>query len=218
MSGPLALFQFEGVSLPIREDLRSAFRREWARLALPGTWWSGEERVGIAAEVRRAACGQPRGGDDLLGGPAVEAARILGVESALATGRWVEGLVEAGLTYPRYVELIGVVARITAVDGFHRALGLALEPLPSPVDGPPARTDPPRRARRGRGFVPMVGGTSIVQALSLVPAELEAQEDLHGPMYLSYEQMGLFDIQLGLHRTQMELVAARLSVRNRCFY
>jgi len=30
--------------------------------------------------------------------------------------------------------------------------------------------------------------------------------------------MGLFDIQRGLHRTQMELVAARLSVLNECFY
>ena len=218
MSGSAVTFDFVGVSLPIREDLRSAFQRDWARLRLPGTWWNGRERVAIAAEARRAAAGQPHGGDDLLGGPAVEAARILGVESALATRTWVEGLVDAGLTYPRYVELIGVVARVAAIDAFHEALALPLEPLPPPVDGPPIRSKPPRRARQGRGFVPMVGGTSIVQALSLVPAELEAQEDLHGPMYLSYEEMGLFDIQRGLHRTQMELVAARLSVLNECFY
>jgi len=51
-----------------------------------------------------------------------------------------------------------------------------------------------------------------------VPAEMEAQRDIHGPLYLSYEQMGLANFQRGLHRSQMELVAATTSALNECFY
>jgi hypothetical protein len=64
----------------------------------------------------------------------------------------------------------------------------------------------------------MVGGASITQALSLVDAESVAQEDMHGPLYLTYEGMAEFDYVAGLSRAQMELVAARTSAINECFY
>jgi hypothetical protein len=64
----------------------------------------------------------------------------------------------------------------------------------------------------------MVGGSSIVQALSLVPAESAAQEDLHGALYLTYEAMAEPVHRSGLNRVQMELVAARTSAVNECFY
>ncbi len=41
--------------VPVRDDLVAAHRRAWERLARPGTWWSGAERVAIAADVRSAA-------------------------------------------------------------------------------------------------------------------------------------------------------------------
>ena len=40
--------------IPVRKDLPLAHRHAWRRLAEPGTWWSGAERVCIAAEVRNA--------------------------------------------------------------------------------------------------------------------------------------------------------------------
>ena len=40
--------------LVIPEHVRAAHRRVWERIAGPGTWWSGAQRVGIAAEVRAA--------------------------------------------------------------------------------------------------------------------------------------------------------------------
>jgi len=64
----------------------------------------------------------------------------------------------------------------------------------------------------------MVGGASIVQALSAVPSEAEAQEDMHGPLYLTYAQMQDLQFVRGLTRPQMELVAARTSALNECFY
>ena len=119
--------------------------------------------------------------------------------------------------YPAYVELVGVVSRLSAVDTFHLALGIPLEPLPEPEPGEPSQMEEPL-ARHGAAWVPMVGGASITQALSLVDAESTAQEDLHGPLYLTYEEMAELDFVRGLNRAQMELVAARTSAINECFY
>jgi hypothetical protein len=208
---------FEALDNSVRSDLANAMRREWRRLAAAGTWWSGSERIAIA-EITRS--GQAFGPIDPgpLHETAVAAVRRLAVVPASTTRSLVAQQPAAGLEHPSYVELIGVVSRLTAVDATHRALGKELEPLPDPETGRPARTPPPAQAMAGKAYVPMVGGASIVGALSLVPAEMDAQRDLHGPLYLSYEDMALFDYQGGLHRTQMELVAARTSAVNECFY
>jgi hypothetical protein len=192
-------------------------RREWARLAAPGTWWSGQQRVAIAEQARRAQAGSRIGATE-LDETAVAATRRLAVEPAATTREIVAAQPAAGLEHPPYVELTGVVSRIAAVDAVHRALGADLEPLPEPEPGEPTRTPAPAQARLGRAYVPMVGGASIVGALSVVPAEMESQRDIHGPLYMSYEDMALYDYQGGLHRTQMELVAARTSALNDCFY
>jgi hypothetical protein len=45
------------VEFPIRIGLANAIDKAWARLAEPGTWWTGEERLAIARETRNAmAC------------------------------------------------------------------------------------------------------------------------------------------------------------------
>jgi hypothetical protein len=142
---------------------------------------------------------------------------MLHAEPAAIRSSTVDGFRAAGLGDPRYVELIGVVSRLAAADGVMRTLGLPLEPLPDPVDGSPTGAVD-AAAGRGPAHVPMVGGASIPQALSLVPAESAAQEDLHGPLYLTYEEMGDLAFVRGLDRTRMELVAARTSAINECFY
>src|SRR5438132_14138799 len=40
--------------IPVRDDFAAAHTRFWKRLASPGAWWTGAERVAIAAEVRQA--------------------------------------------------------------------------------------------------------------------------------------------------------------------
>jgi len=208
---------FNVLGTPVRPDLVKAMRREWRRLATPGTWWSGDERVAIARVTRDAQAAAP-GASDALPDVAAEAARRLAVAPASTTKDTVARQPAAGLDHPPYVELVGVASRLAAIDAIHRGLGADLEPLPDPEPGRATRTPPPRQATAGRAFVPMVGGASIAGALSLVPMEMEAQRDIHGPLYLSYEDMALFDYQGGLHRTQMELVAARTSAVNKCFY
>jgi len=205
------IFDFAHSSVPVRREIRDEFRREWDRMANPGSTWTGAERVALAAAARS------EGADDsALPDAAVVAAARIYHHPASPTREWVEATSDT-LGVARYVELVGVVARLAAVDGFHRALGLTLEPLPEPVGGDPTG-EIDDRARAGAAWVPMVGGSSIVGALSIVPPEAVAQEQLHGPMYLTYPQMGDVDFRRGLHRSQIELVAARASALNECFY
>jgi alkylhydroperoxidase family enzyme len=154
----------------------------------------------------------------LLGPPAREAAALLGKEPAAVTENLIAAWETQGLDANRYVELIAVVAQVTTVDTFHRALSLALEPLPAPQPGEPSRETPRTLARKTRAWVPMVGPPTIPTSLSAVPAEMAALEALHGPAYLKYEEMGDPAIQKGLSRAQMELVAARTSAINECFF
>lgn len=200
---------------PIGSDLIDIFERTWANLAGPGAVWTGAERLQIAAEARRARAGQTS--ESVLPGGAVEATRLLAAHPAEARRGWVEGLVTGDMDQPHYVELLGVVGRLVAVDTFHEALGLPLEPLPDALPGEPTG-EISGAARAGKGWVPMVGGASITQALSLVPSENEELERFHGPMYLRFDEMSDPQVVRDLTRPQMELVAARTSAVNECFY
>jgi alkylhydroperoxidase family enzyme len=212
------MFDFGDAPVPIRDDLTTAFRVVWDRLANAGTWWTGAERVAIAAAGRAAYEDQPTPQGLLLGRPALEAAELLGKRPAAVTEELIETWASQGLDANRYVELIGVVAQVTTVDTFHRAMGLELEPFPEPVPGEPSQELPASPARKTRAWVPMVGPPTIPTSLSAVPAEMAALEALHGPAYLSYEEMADPAIQKGLSRAQIELVAARTSAINECFF
>ena len=45
---------YRGTGIAVREDIVASQRRAWQSLAVPGTWWTGAERVAIAREVRAA--------------------------------------------------------------------------------------------------------------------------------------------------------------------
>ncbi|MGI9610019.1 MAG: hypothetical protein ACR2NL_06965 [Acidimicrobiia bacterium] len=208
-------FDFTNAAAEVRTDIRRLFRRDWDRLALAGTWWSGRERVDIARAARRARFGGEEPPSSLPT-VAIEAAETTSARPASIRSDWV-GRIADDLGYPRYIELVGITSRLAAVDTFHVGLGVPLEPLPDPEPGEPSRSQE-ALARPGAAWVPMVGGASITQALSLVDAESVAQEDMHGPLYLTYEGMAEYDYVGGLSRAQMELVAARTSAINECFY
>ncbi len=205
----------DGVSNVIRPEIPDLFSREWSRLASPGSHWSGKERVEIAATAREARA-EVSDHVSSLPASAAEAASRIGATPAKATRSWVESALD-DLGPGRYVELVGVVSRAAAVDSFHRAVGSPLPGFPESKDGGPTGKQNPVAAR-GPAWVPMVGGASIVGALSAVPSEAEAQEDMHGPLYLTYDQMHDLEFERALSRPQMELVAARTSALNECFY
>jgi len=202
--------------LVIREDIPAALRLEWERLASRGTWWSGEDRVAIAAEARRAMGGESAGEE--LPPELVVVIRKVAVDSPRIDGAWVDALDARGIALAPYVEVIGIVSRLSSVDYFHITLGLPLEPLPTPSPVAPTRVPPPDHVVVDKSFVPMVAPVSIPQTLSFVPEETTAWQELSDALYMTFRDMEDPDFSRALHRTQIELVAARTSEVNECFY
>jgi len=234
----------------MREDLTAAHDRACQRLARPGTWWTGTERVAIAAEARRAtACRLCRQRRDALSPEqvtgthdqpgdlpphVVEAVHRIRTDSGRLTEAWFRRMRAAGLSEEHYVELIGIVATVIAVDGFHHALGLSPRPLPAPEPGEPTRRRP-SGAKPGGAWVAMVApedltpddppiyqgksGAFIHRALSLVPDEVIGFFDLDDAMYLPDALLRDFGREYrALTHDQIELLAARMSALNRCHY
>jgi hypothetical protein len=144
--------------MPIRADLLAAQAHAWEGIGQPGTWWSGAERVAIAAETRHAArcplCAarckalSPAmvSGDHSTRGAlpaaAVEAIHWIRSDSGRLTERWYRQVLDDGLDEERYVELVAIAAIVVAVDTFHAAVGAAPPDLPPPLDGEPTRIRP----------------------------------------------------------------------------
>jgi alkylhydroperoxidase family enzyme len=212
------MFEFEGSPIPVRADLAQSFRGVWQRLAAPGTWWTGAERVALANVARAAYQEETPLDDSVLPVPARDAAAVLAKTPAAISEEQIASWEAHGLDAHHYVELVAVVAMATAIDTFHRGMDLDLEPLPLAQPGAPSRALPATPATKTKAWVPMVGPPTIPSSLSAVPAEMTALEALHGPMYLSYVEMGNPAIQKGLSRAQMELVAGRTSAINECFF
>ncbi len=142
----------------IRSDLTDAQTRAWVEIGQPGTWWTGTERVAIAAETRHAAacplCQARKsalspsmiGGEhDTLGqlpADAVEAIHRIRTDSGRIGEPWFRRVTSADLSSERYVELVSVVVITIAVDSFRAAAGLAPLPLPDAVAGAPKRHRP----------------------------------------------------------------------------
>lgn len=159
-------------SVPVREDLPAAHRRAWQRLAQAGNWWTGTERVAIAAEVRNAwQCRLCKARKSALSpytitgmhdsvSPLPEAAidvihRVV-TDSGRLTQSWFQKTLASGeITDAQYVEIIDVVVTVVSIDSFCRGIGVPLHPLPEPEAGEPSRYRP-ARAQREEAWVPMI--------------------------------------------------------------
>ncbi len=164
-------FNYEGVEYPVRDDLCAAYREAWKRLARPGSWWTGSERVAIAAESRNTLeCPLCRQRNDpistypvegkhfglgQLSYPAVDAIHTVVADKGSISEKWLSKLLAAGLSAGQYVELLGIVVMVYSIDEFNRAIGIPLEPLPDPEPGAPSHYTPPN-LESDTGFVPMI--------------------------------------------------------------
>jgi len=240
-------FLYAESSDPIRPDLIEAYRAAWMRIASPGTWLTGIERVAVADETRRArSCAVCRerknalsphtieGEHDhagILSAPMVDEIHRVTTDAARLTQSWYQSLIDQGLEVEAYVEALGVAVQIISIDGFHRAMGLPLEDLPTPLPGEPTRIRPEglveneawvpiQEASRVAAEIGLPGGQApfVIRALSLVPAEVRAWQDLSQVQYLGTDAMMSFEKVRALNRSQIELVAGRVSALNECFY
>lgn len=235
---------YESAPFAVRGDLTAAHQRAWQHLSHPGTWWTGEQRVAIAAETRKAqSCSlcQKRkaavspsaieGGHDSLAAlpeSLVDVIHRIRTDPGRLTQRWYQQVLASGVSDAAYVEIVSVAATVVAVDTFARGLGIPAPALPDPVGGQPSHARP-ESAKLDVAWVPMIGaeadlyGTgafipNIGRALSLVPAEAHAFFDLSAAHYFSLDD--LMDVTKGraISRPQIELIAARVSALNQCFY
>jgi hypothetical protein len=240
----------DGLSLPIRPALAEQIDEAWRRLARPGTWWNGAERVAIAAEVRRAPtcdlCRRRKEAlspytvdgahdpDGVLAPEAVEAIHRLKTDAGRITGKWVRSIADSPLGEERYVEIISLSAIVTAIDTFDRAMGLPLRALPEPVPGEPSRVRPAGAVRDIAWVTTLApdkvapgeinpfavhGEKNIHRTVSLVPQEVFNFFDLDVELYLHDHEIRDFSIEpRAINHAQIELIAARASAINGCFY
>jgi hypothetical protein len=142
-----------------------------------------------------------------------------------------------GLKDAEYVEIIGIVATVSAIDTFDRAMGFQQRMLPHLVDGQPSRRRPVG-AKPGMGwlatltpedlrpddpnpFIPF-GASNVNRALTLVPEEAIAFFNLDIELYFVdrefTKQRAMQLASRALTEEQIELVAARTAALNGCYY
>jgi hypothetical protein len=153
-------------------------------------------------------------------------------------GRLTRGLLDAmtaeGLTDGHYVELVSIVCIVTAIDGFARTIGAAPATFAPPSPGDPTRERPDQLEEDGY-WVPTISiengqATGLYEAanfmpnvgrgMSLVPNEVRTAQDLMLAHYMPYTSVISNYEPPGrpIDRMQIELVAARVSAKNDCFY
>jgi hypothetical protein len=238
--------------LPIRDDLREAYRALWAWIAKPGARWTGAEKIAIAEESRAArtckfcaerkeaaspsmAQGAHTTAQDILPDVAVDAVHRLVTDATRLTQSWINETFVGDLTVGHYVELLGVTVLVRSVDKFYDALSMPLEPMPVPTSGEPSGHTP-EGAELGVGWVPMIdpkkisqddadifaanGAPNVMRAMSYVPDCVRQMQQLSHVQYLPAGQLTTMDAETSrtLSRPQIELVAARVSSINECFY
>ena len=245
----MAAVDYQGAPAPVRDDLRDTHRFLLDHIGAPGMWWTGQDRVAIAAESRGAArctlCqarkeslspGALTGrhdGPGTLGEHVIDAIHRIRTDPARLSKTWFDGVI-ATLDVGRYVELVGVTTLTTGLDYFARALGVDPLPLPAPQPGEPSRYRP-AGTKSGIAWVPMIAPEdatgleadlygdaeiipNIVRALSLVPPEVRALRRSSDAHYLPVAKISDPTVRRRLERPQIELVAARVSALNECFY
>ena len=168
----------------------------------PGTLLTATERHQVIRDARAGWAGATV--SNQTSGVMGEAAHWLAVDAEGITEEIVADFESRGVDRLRYLEIVGVVARLSNVDFYVRGIGASEAGHPD--------------ALLTNMWVPTVGRSFAPQVVDALPDEGEAVRDLHEPMYMLMSDMG--DNTYGdlLTRAQIEYLAARTSYLNECFY
>jgi hypothetical protein len=229
-------------NVAVRPDLVAAQQAAWRQVTSPGASFSGAQRWAIAAVALAAlddteplapwvSPTQAGRTPSLLASAAagvvlpdvvVDATYRIARHAATLTDAWYRDVLARGIDPVAYVELVGVVCVVAAVDGFYRAIGMQRPPLPAPTDGVPHGQHPqvePATLNWVLVAAPADQVASVVQGLSAAPAELDNVKRLAAVQYIPFDEMGDLSWNRGtLSRGETELVAARLSSARECFF
>lgn len=167
----------------------------------------------------------------------VEVVHRVRTDSGRLTETWFRRMLDSGLSETEYVEIVGVVSVATALDTLARGLGIEERTLPRPVPGAPSRLRP-AKAKKGLAWVSTLEPEDVTDAdpnpygdktpdlvanihrgMSVVPAEVAAFFELDDAIYLPQYALKDFSTEYrAIDHAQMELIAARVSLINRCRY
>lgn len=204
-------------------------------VGLPGDWLTGAQRVDVWREMRAATTNEldhrrlqalsPNAIDGShsasahLSASEVEAVHRVASDPGRLTRTWASGLI-AEVGEERYTELVGVTAITKAIDVFALAVGWPEPELPEPVDGEPTRARPDGVGDVGAWVSQSLDKSlaNVSRTLSLVPVTNATWRGLVDSHYSRGKQF--FDLAWDrpLSRPQVELVAARTTVLEECFY
>ena len=225
----------------VRDDFAAAHNRYWQRLAKPGAWLTGSQRIDIVREVRQAPhCSLCRrrkqalspthvdGAHDsvsTLSDTMVEVIHRVVTDPQRLTRAWFDGIIASGLSEDEYVEIIGILVNAFSIDEFCRAIGAPLNSLPEPEPGEPSGYRPaniiddgawvsllPNMVDSGPEADLWNGRTGyVIRALTLVPDEVRSMLDLLAAHYISYN--GIFEFKSSPRGTLSRIQTEILAIR-----
>ena len=245
----MGTLSYDDAPVVVRRDLAEAHRRALDRLGRAGTWLDAQARIAVAEEARHAStcelCKRRKaalspysiaGRHDSLGRlpeNRVEAIHRIVTDPGRLTRSWCREVLASGIADGEYVEIVSIVAHVTAIDTFARGLGIPVAQLPMAHDGPPSRYRP-AEARQHDAWVPNIAWdehgpneadyfvdapVNIRRALTLVPDEARSFFAVAAAQYLPGPAMRDFATEYrAITHAQIELLAGRVSAINQCLY
>jgi len=231
---------YQDQPLPVRPLVAERHAEAIADYGRPGTWLTAAERVKVLAEARSAprcalCCrrrdalspySEPDGEHDHatdLPANTVDVIHRVVTDSGRLTHRWFLAATAGDLARETYVEIVGLVATSIILDSFAHGLGIDPLPAPAPEPGAPSRHRNPQ-VTDGGAWVPLLDvvqnptevilptAPNIFRAMGLV---MGAITHFFGVMRAHYS---LTEQDAAISRAQIELIAARVSSHNQCFY
>jgi len=209
----------ESSGLEIRADLTAAHAHVWEKLAAPGTWWNGAERLAIAEIVgaalddsnpvppwESASAAGHLPGSALLRSELQDAVYRLAVHAGTLTEDWYLKMRDAtGITPEQWVEAIEVTISVASVLRFAQLAGIDRPAFPVSIEGEPSRQGQPSRPAKHH-WVPVVhledktpelapfydglpAVAPVIRALSSVPAAMDTLATLSSAQYIPTAEM-----------------------------
>ena len=158
---------YDTAPVALRDDLRDALNRAHERLAQPGSWLDGPQRLAVAAEARHAwDCALCQARKDSISPYAVtgehaslgqlppagvDAIHRVVTDSGRLSARWYHETLDGGMVEDELIEVISVTVQAVVIDCFTAGIGMD---RPASPTASPGQADRSHRteAKTGTGW------------------------------------------------------------------